>query len=231
MCLCLRNTPQVFQSAPVFPTRLCRQCTCLLLWHTCVVLTRQDAQWKQTRLFHRGVNLIYSHSTWTFAVTDTPASSPIKQVKAEHVDCGSAGNWGWHSARLSCLTLSGFLPIIIHEHSFSIWATLPIIYFCCLLMSVYQPRCHLTEQVSKNMYKLVVALQFCQVFWDLKIHHKADVNMLSLSSLLSRCLCVGVCECTHHVRTGDESVIQVLSSRLFPLNRGPNLMVIVAISM
>lgn len=70
--------------------------------YLCVVLTRQDAQWKQTRLFHRGVNLIYSRSTWTFAVTDTLASSPIFQVKAEHVERGSAGNWCWHSAGLSC---------------------------------------------------------------------------------------------------------------------------------
>lgn len=46
--------------------------------YLCLFLTRQDAQWKQTRLFHRGVNLIYSRSTWTLAVTDTPASSPIK---------------------------------------------------------------------------------------------------------------------------------------------------------
>lgn len=70
--------------------------------YLCVVLTRQDAQCKQTSLFHKGVNLIYSRSTWTSAVTATPPSSPILQVKAEPVERGSAGNWGWHAAGLSC---------------------------------------------------------------------------------------------------------------------------------
>lgn len=65
---------------------------CLLRRRSCVVLTRQDAEWKQTRVFQRGVNLICSCSTWTFAVTDTPPSAPIKQLQAEHAAPLAAGN-------------------------------------------------------------------------------------------------------------------------------------------
>lgn len=69
-----------------------------------VYLTRQDAQWKQTRLFHRGLDLIYSPSTWTFTVTDTHTSSPINLGEAEHVEASLSGNWRWHSVKLSCYT-------------------------------------------------------------------------------------------------------------------------------
>lgn len=69
-----------------------------------VSLTRQDAQWKQTRLFHRGLDLIYSPSTWTFTVTDTHTSSPINLGEAEHVEASLSGNWRWHSVKLSCYT-------------------------------------------------------------------------------------------------------------------------------
>lgn len=62
---------------------------------SCSVLTRQDAQPEQTGLFHRGVNLICSCSTWTFPVTGMPplsreqlrASSLAQEVRVLRSRC------------------------------------------------------------------------------------------------------------------------------------------------
>ena len=83
-----------------------------------------------------------------------------------------------------------------------------------------------TDSAGFQKYGFIVVLSGVLGF-----KKSATRQMLTRFLFLLSSLAVSVCECMHHVRTGDESVIQVLSSRLFPLNRGPYLMVIVAISM